>query len=380
MIATRKPPAGLLVVIVNYRTPGLVIDCLASLEPEVRAMGDARVVVTDNGSADDSAERIASAIEQRGWGEWARLLALDWNGGFSYGNNAAIGPALESIDPPPPAYVLLLNSDTIVFEGALRTLVEFMDAHPDVGIAGSRLLNPDGTQQHSRYRFASVWSELDSGLKLGIVTRLLENHVIAPPLVDHAHPIDWVAGASMIVRREVFDDVGLLDAGYFLYYEEADFCLSASRAGWKCWYVPESRVLHFVGQSTGVTSATERASRRPRYWFESRTRYFVKNHGRAYAFWVDAVWVVAFALWRVRRIVQRKRDNDPPYMLWDFLRYRLSPRKEARVEPLPAEKRKRRATPVSLERAAAEPTIARGEHEPAAVDVRREPAREEAST
>jgi GT2 family glycosyltransferase len=323
------PPARLLIAIVNYRTPALTIECLRSLEPEVLERGGTRVVVADNASGDGSAERIGQAITRNGWSRWASILPLDQNGGFSYGNNAVIRPALESVDPPPPEYVLLLNSDTIVFAGALAALVEFMDARQDVGIAGSRLEDPDGSHQHSRYRFHSVWSELDSGLKLGVVTRLLRNHVVAPPLVETAHPIDWVAGASMIVRRQVFHDIGLLDPGYFLYFEEADFCLNARRAGWPCWYVPSSRVLHLVGKSSGVTSTSEPAARRPRYWFESRRRYFVKNHGRAYALFADAAWVTGFALWRIRRLVQRKPDTDPPHMLWDFLRCNRSPRRRA---------------------------------------------------
>ncbi len=77
-----------------------------------------------------------------------------------------------------------------------------------------------------------------------------------------------------MVRREVFDAVGLLDDGYFMYFEEVDFCLKASRAGWPCWYVPASRVVHLVGQSSGVTDASPAAKRRPRYWFDARTRYF----------------------------------------------------------------------------------------------------------
>jgi len=255
------------------------------------------------------------------------VLPLDSNGGFASGNNAAIRPALEASDPPSPDYVLLLNPDTIVRPGAVSALLEFMASHPEAGIAGSRLEDPDGTQQHSRYRFYSLWSELESALRIGLVTRLLRDRIVAPPLVDTAHPIDWVAGASMIVRRAVFEDIGLLDPGYFLYFEETDFCLRARRAGWTCWYVPRSRVVHLVGRSTGVTSTREPPRRRPRYWFESRRRYFVKGHGRLYALVVDGAWLLGHSLWRARRIVQGKPDTDPPHLLWDFLRFsRLSSR------------------------------------------------------
>lgn len=330
--------ASLLVAIVNYRTADLTIDCLRSLEPEVSAIGNTRVVVADNASGDGSAQAIAAAIEQFGWSRWASLLPLDHNGGFSSGNNAVIAPALAAADRPPPDFVLLLNPDTVVCPGALGALLEFMEARPDVGIAGSRVEEPDGTQQHSRYRFHSVWSELDAGLRLGLVSRFLRKYTVAPPLCDQAHSTDWVVGAAMIVRREVFEDIGLLDPGYFLYFEEADFCLTARRAGWTCWYVPTSRIVHLVGRSSGITDPSLPAVRRPRYWFESRRRYFVKNHGRAYALCADAAWLLGFALWRVRRMLQGKPDSDPPHMLWDFLRFRVRP------GPTAATPRERRRT------------------------------------
>ena len=106
----------LLIVIVNYRTASLTIDCLRSLADEIPALGDTRVVVIDNASADDSPARISDAIVSNGWSAWAQLTPAERNGGFAYGNNAAIRPALSAGDPP--QYVLLLNSDTIVRPGA----------------------------------------------------------------------------------------------------------------------------------------------------------------------------------------------------------------------------------------------------------------------
>ncbi len=331
MSLTLPQQSRLLVVIVNYRTPELTIDCLHSLEHEVRALGNTQVVVSDNASGDGSTQAIHDAIEGHGWSRWASLLPLERNGGFSFGNNAAISRALEATDRAPPEFVLLLNSDTVVRPGALGALLDFMESRPDVGIAGSRVEEPDGTPQHSRYRFHSIWTELDSGLRLGLVTRLLKKRTVASPLVRTAHVTDWVVGACMIVRRKVFEDIGLLDPDYFLYFEEADFCLTARRAGWSCWYVPTSCIVHLVGQSSGITDTQEAPIRRPRYWFESRQRYFVKNHGQLYALCADAAWVMGFALWRMRRIVQRKPDTDPPHMLWDFLRYRFFPRKQERA-------------------------------------------------
>jgi len=308
----------LLVVVLNYRTAGLTVDCLSALAPQIEALPGTRVVVTDNDSGDGSFERIAAAIEQNAW-SWAEAMALPRNGGYAYGNNAAIRPALAR--PDPPDFVLLLNPDTLPRAGAVQALLDFMAAHPDVGIAGSRLEYEEGTQHDSRFRFPTILSEIDTGVRLGVVTRLLARHTLPPPLGNDPHPIDWVAGASMIVRRQVFAQIGLLDEGYFLYFEETDFCLRAHRAGWPCWYAPQSRVAHLVGRSTGVTSLREPARRRPRYWFESRRRYFVKNHGRLYAWLADLAWATGFGSWRVRSKLQGKPDTSPPRLWSDFVRF-----------------------------------------------------------
>jgi N-acetylglucosaminyl-diphospho-decaprenol L-rhamnosyltransferase len=311
------------IIIVNYRTAELVIACLRSLADEVRALGDCRVVVVDGASGDDSVARIATAIQSEHWDSWVELMPLEKNLGFAAGNNAALRPLLASSSPPD--YVLLLNPDTVVRPHAVRTLVEFMNDHPKVGIAGSRLENPNGTPQCSAFRFHSVLSELEGGLRLGIVSRLLRNRLVAPPVSDEQHATDWVAGASMIVRHAVFADIGLMDEAYFLYFEEVDFCLRARCAGWHCWYVPGSRVVHLVGQSSGVTGANRRARPMPRYWFDSRQRYFFKNHGRVYLWMTNVVWTVCYLLWQIRRRVQRKPDTDPPGLLWDFIRFNFRP-------------------------------------------------------
>lgn len=323
--------ARLLVVIVNYKSSEWTVACLQSIEPEIRALPSARVVVTDNGSGDGSIERIRRAIEDQQWTEWASVLALESNEGFASGNNAVIRPLLDAPDRRQlPEYVLLLNPDTRVCPGALATLVDFMDSHPIVGIAGSRLEDPDGSPQHSCHRFHTLWSEVESGMKLGILSKLLGRILVSPPLKGVDHATDWVCGASMIIRRRVFDEIGLLDPGFFLYYEEVDFCLRARKAGWECWYVPGSRVVHLEGQSTGILGAHAPQIRRPRYWFASRRRYFEKNHGLLYALLTDAAWAASFAVWRVRRMLQGKPDNDPPHLLVDFLRFTFRPGRLAR--------------------------------------------------
>ncbi|MEP0920321.1 glycosyltransferase family 2 protein [Leptolyngbya sp. ST-U4] len=309
---------SLLVVIVNYRTARLTVDCLQSLESEVRSLPGTQVVVVDNDSRDYSVEAIQSAIDQYGWQAWATVLASKHNGGFSYGNNLAIRPALQS--PNPPLYYLLLNPDTQVRPGALKALVDFMEQHPTVGITGSSFEDREGKPWATTFRFPSIWSELDSGLRLGIVSKLLSKWVIARSMTEEAEEVDWLPGASMMIRRQVFESIGLMDEDYFLYYEETDFCLQAKRAGWPCWYVPQSRVMHIAGQSTGVTVQDTIPKRLPQYVFNSRRRYFVKNHGWLYAAIADLAWSIGYSLWSVRRVIQRKPNTDPPYLFLDSLR------------------------------------------------------------
>lgn len=308
---------SVLIVIVNYRTAKLVVNCLRSLESEVKALPGTRVAVVDNNSGDDSLTIIGNAIEQAGWSSWATLMPSTLNGGYAYGNNYAIRPALAS--PNPPAFCWLLNPDTVVRPGALQALVDYMQANPKVGICGSSFEEANGEPWPIAFRFPSILSELDSGIRLGIVTKLLSKWSVVHWMTNEPAPVDWLPGASMMIRRQVFESIGLMDEDYFLYFEETDFCLQAKRAGWECWYVPQSRVMHIAGQSTGVTVRTGQPKRLPKYWFDSRRRYFVKNHGRLYAAITDLIWVLAFLLWSGRRVIQRKPYCDPPQLLPDFL-------------------------------------------------------------
>ncbi|MBX7105263.1 MAG: glycosyltransferase family 2 protein [Gemmataceae bacterium] len=304
-------------IIVNYRTADLVVDCLKSLALE----RPGRVIVVDSGSPDDSVARLKSAVALNEWADWCTILPLERNVGYAAGNNAGMRHAAEI--GPKPAYYWLLNPDTVVRPGALAALLDFMAEHSEVGIVGSRLEDPDGTVQRSAFRFPSILGELEGGLRLGPVTKLLQGWVIAPPARDIDHQTDWVAGASMLIRQEVVESIGPMDEGFFLYFEEVDYCNNALRHGWPCWYVPESRVVHLVGQSTGVTDTRAARKRVPDYWFAARRRYYRRNHGWLYRLLADAAWAGGFALWRVRRVLQRKPDTDPPGLLGDFMRHSL---------------------------------------------------------
>jgi N-acetylglucosaminyl-diphospho-decaprenol L-rhamnosyltransferase len=308
----------LLVVIVSYRVTELTIDCLRSLSAEIGRIPGARVAVCENGTGGDAEERLRHAIAENGWDSWVDLTAIYPNRGFTGGNNAVIRPALDSDDPP--EYVLLLNADTTVEEHALDALVSFMDAHPKAGVAGSMLVAPDGTVESTPFRFPGVATELDRGMRLAIASKLLAPWAAALPKQDSPFRAGWVSGASLLLRRSVLEQVGLLDEGLYTYFDDPDICLRAARAGWETWYVPSSQVVHLGGATTGVTG-NRPPSRRPPYWHQARRRFFLKNYGPWRTALVDAAFILGYATWRLRRRLLRKPDTDPPNMLIDSIRH-----------------------------------------------------------
>ena len=304
----------IVVAIVSYRSAALTIECLQSIDADRTAPGlRIRTIVVDNASGDTP--MIARAIEANSWSSWVTLIEAPRNGGFSYGNNLALRYAYEKQRPD---YLHLLNPDTLVRKGAIGALARFLETHPVVGIAGSSFEELDGADWPIAFRFPSLLSEIEDGLHLGFATRLLKRWKVAVRMNKVPQPIDWVSGASMMIRNEVFDAIGGFDEKYFLYFEETDFCLRARKAGFSTWYVPESRVMHMGGQSTGVTTPDVPLKRLPSYWFESRRRYFAVSYGRVYSVAVDLVALLAHALGSFKRIVQGRRDQIIPHFLWDL--------------------------------------------------------------
>jgi N-acetylglucosaminyl-diphospho-decaprenol L-rhamnosyltransferase len=308
---------GTWIVIVNYCTAELAIDCLRALSTQVADLTGGRVVVIDNDSGDDSVEKLTAAIGREGWSSWTGVMPMYRNGGFAYGNNAGIRAALASAEHVD--YVMLLNPDTIARKGAVKTLVEFMEGHPRVGIAGSLLENRDGGVECSAHTFPSPLSELDEGARLGVLSRLLHRYIVTPPLRAVAHPCDWISGASMIIRRQVIEDIGLMDENYFLYFEEVDFCRRAKQAGWECWHVPDSRVMHLEGAATGIRAT---AKRRASYWYDSRRRFFLKHYGIAGLVLADSLWAAGRVTYMLRRLLclgGRHGKHDPKWFMFDLL-------------------------------------------------------------
>ncbi|HEX6245804.1 MAG TPA: glycosyltransferase family 2 protein [Polyangiales bacterium] len=340
-------PCDVLVVIVNYRSAALTLRALASLETE-RAQPELRLraVVVENDSGD--AEQLAQGIRER-FSDFAELVISPVNGGFGAGNNLGIRTAVErgyAFD-----YVQLLNPDTEARPGALTALARFLNEHPRAGLASGSFEHQDGTPWTIAFRFPSAAGEFEAGAQLGLVSRLLKRRAVPREMGSEPAQIDWCAGASLMLRREVLEQVGGFDEAFFLYYEEVDLCRRIRAAGWECWYVPESRVMHVRGQSTGVTALDQKPRRLPGYWFESRRRYFVKHHGAGYTALADLASLLGHGLGTLK---QRLRGQPgTPYLLRDLLAHSvLRPTRRAPLEaarcyvPTPAPARRSpRASP-----------------------------------
>ena len=307
------PPVEVLVVLVNYRSAALTLRALDSLASErARPELSIRAVVVENASGDEGA--LQAGIAER-FSDFASLVVSPINGGFGAGNNLGVRTAMEAGSRA--RYIHLLNPDTEARPSALLSLVRFFESHPKAGIAGGSFEQADGSLWNMAFRFPSAASELEAACHLSIVSKLLKRRSVARTMGDQPEQVDWQSGASIMLRREVFETVGGFDEAFFLYFEETDLCVRAKAAGWECWYVPDSRVMHICGASTGVTAHHEQPRRLPRYWFESRRRFFVKHHGYAYAAFVDAATVLGHAIGTVKDFV--KREPRVPHLVRDLV-------------------------------------------------------------
>jgi N-acetylglucosaminyl-diphospho-decaprenol L-rhamnosyltransferase len=299
-----------LTVLLNYRTADMT---LKALEVAVRETADiaGAITVVDNHSGDGSFEKIRDTVAARGW-DRVRVVASDHNGGFGAGNN--IGIRLGLPDGSAPDFVYLLNSDAFLEPGALRVLLDAMIANPQVGFAGGYTFGQDGVFHNTAFRFPTILSEFESAAVTGPISRLLRRYIVAIPEPAQSMDVDWLAGASLMIRRKALDEIGLFDERYFLYFEETDLCLRARRAGWVVRYVKESRIMHIGSVSTGMKTW----KRRPGYWFDSRLWYFIKNHGVVYAALATLAFVMGSLILRMRQL-GRSRGAGPDSLLKDLV-------------------------------------------------------------
>ena len=293
----------LLVVILNYRTPELVIDCLSSMVDEVLFMDGVHVVVLDNASGDQSCQKIQSAIEEHEWSTWCELREAKVNGGFSAGNNRG----MEFYEA---SFYLLLNSDTIVHPGALSELLKRADECPHAGMVGPKILQPDGSVDDSVFRMPRPLSELVRGAHLSVIDRMFRQHVITD--TDSSMPTRgmWLSFAAVLLRGETFKQVGPMDEGFFMYFEDIDYGHRVEAAEWEIAYAERSQVTHLGGGSSADGQAGGGSRPRgPRYFYEARARYFCKHYGIAGLWCANILWTLGKGLSLIRQVTSGRPSH-----------------------------------------------------------------------
>lgn len=288
----------LLVVIINYKTPRLVCDGLLSLAEQIEPGLD-RVVIVDNASKDNSITEINDFIQSKGWESWSTILPSEVNGGFSAGNNIGIQSAKAE-------YYLLLNSDAFTRSGAIELLLKAAKDNPKHGVIGPLLEWPDKRQQVSCFYNLSPINSFLHSAKTGVITKIfnvLNVHEVAIPLKEHGVvEADWLSFACVLLKGEMIQEIGMMDEGYFMYREDNDYCRRATNAGWKLKFESKSRVVHLNKGSSNQAGV----KRLPKYYFGSRTRYFLKYYGWQGLLLANVLWSLGRCISRLREVLARK--------------------------------------------------------------------------
>jgi GT2 family glycosyltransferase len=232
------------IAIVNYNTKALLRDCIESIYAGANGT-PFDICVADNDSHDGSVAMLKSEFPR------VKVVENQANLGFSKANN-------RLITQTDAEYVLLLNPDTLVVEDAIERVVKYMEAHPDVGICGCRVLNADRTLQLACRRSIPTpkvaFYRLSGLSRLFPGNRTLAKYNLTYEDPEKTHEVDAVSGAFLMIRRQTIEDIGPLDERFFMYGEELDWCLRAKQAGWSVVYYPEAEIIHYKGESTKYNS------------------------------------------------------------------------------------------------------------------------------
>jgi GT2 family glycosyltransferase len=270
------------VVIVNWNTRDILRDCLVSVFGQTQGIA-CEVIVVDNASHDGSVEMVRKEFPR------VILIANEENRGFAAGNNQGMTTAQGR-------YVLLLNSDTIVLDGAIEKAVAFADAHPETAVTGCRVLNSDRTPQASCFMFPSTLNMLLSALylyKLFPKNRFFGRERMTWWDKSSSRAVDVVSGCFMMVRREAIQQVGVMDETFFMYAEETDWCYRFKKAGWKVMFVPEACIIHLGKASSRQVAPTMRLQ------LSGSILYFLKKHAGTPEYILGCVLTALFFLVRI---------------------------------------------------------------------------------
>lgn len=283
-----------LAIVINYKTPVLVIQAVESLLNDLSKEKD-RITIIDNNSSDGSVEILQQAIIEKNWVGVVNLVCSKKNGGFSYGCNLGFKSYKAQ-------FYLLLNSDAYIRENAVSELLKCSFLHSNAGIIGSRLEYDDGVAQDSCFFDLTPWHELikTSGTRYinWFLKKTFDIEEIGISSKNCIFSPDWVSFACVLIRSEVIKSIGLMDEGFFMYREDNDYCKRARLKGWDVLYCPSSKVVHL---NLGF-SKNSKLRRLPKYYYYSRSRYYVKYYGRF------GLWCANF-LWTLGRIIHLLRER-----------------------------------------------------------------------
>nr|WP_325248405.1 glycosyltransferase family 2 protein [Amylibacter sp.] len=305
----------ILTIVLNYKTAEMTLKAVEAARKAMEGL-PGEIVVVDNDSQDGSFKILSTRVTAQGWDN-IRVIQSGHNGGYGAGNNVGIRAGF--VDGSRPDYVYILNSDAFPKPQAIRVLYDHLNTTPDTGFAGSYIEGEDEIRHITTFRFPSFWSEFERSVKLGPVSRLLRSHRVPDPR-NSSGPVDWLAGASVMMRQDVLDEIGLFDETFFLYFEETDLCRRAQKAGHRVMFLHGSVVTHLGSVSTGM----KEWSRVPDYWFNSRWHYFTKNHGRAYTALATGLHLIGGGLHWLRCKVTRKPHSGAPHFLRTLARHDIA--------------------------------------------------------
>jgi GT2 family glycosyltransferase len=257
-------PIDLSVLLVTYNSRRFIDDCLQAVERTVRHHS-VEVVAVDNASSDGTAAHLRA--------HWPSVRTIDMgrNAGFAAANNRALAATSGR-------HVLLLNGDAVVAPGALDALIEFLDANPAAGVVAPKVCNPDGSDQGTARAFptpaAAVWGRRSPLTKAFPRSRWARRYLVGREhRTDEPFAVDWVSGACLMVRRSVIDEVGGLDDGFFMHWEDADWCRRIQDAGHEVWCLPGVQAWHEEGGSRRGWPAAQ-----VRHFHRGAYRYYRKHH------------------------------------------------------------------------------------------------------
>jgi GT2 family glycosyltransferase len=255
-----EPLPDLSVIIVNWNTRELLLNCIESFFRTVKGLSS-EIFVVDNGSSDGSTDSVRRAFPE------IEIIQNERNLGFARANN-------EALRRSKGRYALLLNTDVVLTDGAVERLVAFMERNPSVGVAGGQLFNVDGSKQNSFDNFPSLATEaLNKGL-----LRILFPRRYPSKRVNYGAPIEVqsVIGACMIVRSQAIREVGLLDEDYFFFLEETDWCYRMRRRRWQVCHVPQAKIIHLQGRTADLVKDRAKIE-----YYRSLYLFFKKHRGIA---------------------------------------------------------------------------------------------------